>query len=303
MTFNTTTYGKWILTGEQAVIRGYPAIVFPLANYQLELRYHIDDCPLKIVTNSKHVDSIAKLWQSAWSNISNKPVQFSQQGRLEIHSNIPIGQGLGASAALCLAISRCVHHFSETPLSTWEFARQLENQFHGQSSGLDVLGSGSHQGIWFEKGQYHHLKLNWQPLWLLTHSQEIGKTAQAVAKVQALFKSNPTHAQALDLQMAHSTHLAAQALKLSQAEGQKKLCESMTLANDCFMQWGLVTDGMQEAIHRLKSLGALAVKPTGSGGGGFLLSLWPSEEKLETLVDEDKHLKIILPTGNKFHSF
>ena len=35
--FQTTTYGKWILAGEHAVIRGHGALVFPVHNKKLTL--------------------------------------------------------------------------------------------------------------------------------------------------------------------------------------------------------------------------------------------------------------------------
>ena len=37
--FETTTFGKWILAGEHAVVRGHEALVFPIKEKQLTLRY------------------------------------------------------------------------------------------------------------------------------------------------------------------------------------------------------------------------------------------------------------------------
>ncbi|MFI4919641.1 MAG: mevalonate kinase, partial [Legionellales bacterium] len=37
--FETTTFGKWILAGEHAVVRGHEALVFPIKEKQLHLQY------------------------------------------------------------------------------------------------------------------------------------------------------------------------------------------------------------------------------------------------------------------------
>lgn len=54
--FTTTTHGKWILTGEHAVLRGSPAIIFPIASRALTLNYQISQTPLQIefINNPDH---------------------------------------------------------------------------------------------------------------------------------------------------------------------------------------------------------------------------------------------------------
>jgi len=54
------------------------------------------------------------------------------------------------------------------------------------------------------------------------------------------------------------------------------LCEAINSAADCFTQWGLVSESLQQHMLRLHDAGAIAVKPTGSGGGGYVISLWES---------------------------
>jgi mevalonate kinase len=43
---------------------------------------------------------------------------------------------------------------------------------------------------------------------------------------------------------------------------------------ESFSGWGLTTGVLGDHIQQLKDYGALAVKPTGSGDGGYVLSLW-----------------------------
>jgi mevalonate kinase len=53
------------------------------------------------------------------------------------------------------------------------------------------------------------------------------------------------------------------------------LKKSIDQAYACFADWGLIHGALNEHIDLLKKNGALAVKPTGSGGeGGHVLSLW-----------------------------
>ncbi len=54
MNFKVETYGKWILAGEHSVLRGYPALVFPLKDRGLHLQYEESDQPIKVHFNGDH---------------------------------------------------------------------------------------------------------------------------------------------------------------------------------------------------------------------------------------------------------
>lgn len=297
MIFNTLTYGKWILCGEQSVLRGHPAIVFPLGNYRLNLSYTSTDQALEIICQPEHQSSVRKVWKQAWSK--DNPPDFVNKGILRIESSIPIGQGMGASAALCLAIARMVCQVSHTPDNIWREAKALEHLFHGQSSGLDILGSNSQQGAWFERGQSHPIHMTWRPKWLLTNSNEIGETAKAIQKVQTLCLEKPSFAKSIDNLMHDSVLLAKQALASAKPE-ITLLQRSMNQSRQCFEDWGLITPNMQKTINFLFQQGALAVKPTGSGGGGYLLSLW-SDNHIHLMPKGEKHLQITLPIDRTIH--
>lgn len=80
-------------------------------------------------------------------------------GYFHLHSTIPVGAGMGASAALCVAMSRwfCAQNMIELSQCN-DFAKELEHLFHGKSSGLDVAGVATEVGLYFKEGTTIPLK-------------------------------------------------------------------------------------------------------------------------------------------------
>ena len=268
--FETTTHGKWILAGEHAVLRGHPALVFPLHAKKLTLRYQ--------QTNSDFTVNDASMQPLLW-NVLKHGMQILGQSLDNIHgyfhldSNIPVGAGMGASASLSVAISRwfAAQNLLTSSITIQQFAKELEHLFHGQSSGLDIAGVAATSAIYFQEGVARPVKQAWQPRWFLSHCGEIGMTSPCIKTVQALWQENPEHAESIDQQMHLSVLKARSALEDT---NQPQLIQAINLAADCFLQWGLISTNLQQHMQMLSDAGALAVKPTGSGGGGYVVSLW-----------------------------
>jgi mevalonate kinase len=288
--FETKTYGKWILAGEHAVLRGCPALAFPLLTRSLELQYRSSQEPLSVDFAGPHGPEINLLFYGVLENAMTRlRVSEAPRGRFRVTNHLPIGAGLGASAALCGAISRWCEAQGWIMLDeVYEFARKLEDLFHGESSGVDLAVSLSAQGVRFVRGGERSVfKPAWWPNLYLSYSGQRGMTSDCVAKVKRLFETEAARAQALDQRMREAVELAEKSLSHSEPEAREQLRDSFELANSCFVDWGLSFGELERHIAELREAGAAAVKPTGSGGGGYVLSLWdgePSEKLRNQLV-------------------
>lgn len=287
--FHTTVCGKWILAGEHAVIRGAPAILFPLPFYKLQLFYQLKESPWHIELKGNLSESHRKIIQQVITHgfelLKKEAVTY---GTLTIENQIPFGSGLGASAALCTAISAWFAHSRWIPQHELiEFARQLENLFHGESSGADIAVTATQHSIYFVRNQLlEPFTPAWQPNWYLSHCGQQSATSDCLKTVSSLWKENPEKAKTIDDMMKSSVTLAKHALELNRTSGLPLLKEAIEQACHTFAQWKLISPTLKNHMDELMRAGALAVKPTGSGNGGYVLSLWPNDvtPKLDYLL-------------------
>lgn len=283
--FYSQTHAKWILAGEHAVVRGYSALVFPLHAKTMTLQYQENQQPLSAEFDGEQGDDLHLLF---WSVIEHglKKIQHDLNhttGHFVLSNNIPIGSGLGASAALCVNVGRWFawkQWISSEEI--FDFARYLEDLFHGKSSGLDLAGSLYDTGIHFRPQRsdaplIEPIQSVWQPQWYLSFSGQIGITSHCVRKVQQMHQDTPEQAQAWDVEMENCVQLAKQSLEMEKSQGLPLLIQAIERARLCFAAWGLLGSTVEAHLKALTQAGALAVKPTGSGDGGYVLSLWDKE--------------------------
>lgn len=276
-TYSST--GKWILGGEHAVLRGSEALVFPLPTLETSLIYEPSEKDL-----SAHFSGITGgTYQILFYGLVDRAMEIlgrsrsALKGTIHLASNLPLGNGLGASAALCVVVGKWLSKLGWLPESQLEsFCRELENLFHGESSGVDVAVILSGHPLVFSRGKGSEPLLPlWKPALYLSPSGQNGLTHSCVERVKMILQQNPPLGQKLDGQMAEAVQTMKKVLlETERRDSLEVLAGAIDEANACFQAWGLTEGVLDRERKLLLEAGALAAKPTGSGAGGFMLSLW-----------------------------
>lgn len=286
--FNLKIFGKCIIAGEHAVIRGSQALVVPVKEKFLEISYKNTSDEFKAEFEGLMKDELSLVFfgvlEKALNVINRKHSEL--KGELRLHNTVPVGAGLGASATLCVAVGRFLENLGWVSSGhLYEFCRQLENLFHGESSGIDIASTLSGKPIEFQRpSQITELKLNWKPKLYISFCGQRGMTAECVRMVKDLWTVKESDAAKIDQDMKDSVLLMKKSFSTTESDGLVDLIESINKARSCFERWGLTAGALDTHMKKLTEDGALAVKPTGSGRGGYVISLWRTEPKSADLI-------------------
>ena len=284
--FKTRVPAKWVLSGEHAVLRGATAIAIPHPSLGLELEFEPDgfgkggseiqvDPPSAQSLIVELLEAIGESWE--FGDRSFKV----PSGKLKIESNIPIGAGLGSSAALCVALTRWISQpVKMDGAEQIELAKTLEHRFHGRSSGMDVavISRGEPIAFMMEGSKIKSIGIKKLPRFTFHDTGLRARTSECVLRVEKFREESPLLALKIDEAMGEASRYALEGLVRfdggSEKEGLALLQRGMNQARECFYSWELVPGEAKRIEEDLLKQGALAVKMTGAGGGGMVVALW-----------------------------
>lgn len=270
------TPAKVILSGEHSVVYGKPALVSAI-DKKLIFNLSLDN---KIKNDS--LDFIAQIVKKF---LEKKKIQYVDQPySFEIRSEIPIGRGLGSSAALSVAaVAAFLEFYSGKKFGKEEInnlAYEVEKKFHQNPSGVDNTVS-CFGGLIFYRKEFEFLKnislLNFkipkkieENLFLIDSGQPKESTKEMVEWVREKYNKKPTLVDELLARIEKTT----KKMTVSLIKEDVELFSQMIMENEVYLEiLGAVSKKTKKLLEKLQSFGV--GKITGAGGrkegSGFIL--------------------------------
>ncbi len=266
-TAGATSAGKIILLGEHGVVYGRHALAVPIPDAVTvsvaaadELSHDLpDECVARIL------DELG-VGERGW--------------RIDVVSKLPLGKGLGSSAAIAVAMARAFSKelglgLDDARINAIAFAS--EQLAHGTPSGVDNTLSTYAQPMLFRNDgelQFEMIEMDETPPLVIAWGDETGKTSEQVADVRERYEQAPRHFDAVFDEMDALARAGAERLRNKEYE---ELGLLMNLCQGLLNGIGVSTPSLERMIDLARGSGAAGAKLTGAGGGGSIVALCPGK--------------------------
>lgn len=271
-------YSKLILVGEHAVVYGKPAIAIP---FPLKARATVKQFKGPIIFKTSfykgYIYEVPTQMKGIVECIKETLLVLNQPFKdleITIDSYIPIGRGLGSSAAIAIAIIRSLFSFYGHNLSQDELfylVEIAENYAHGNPSGLDMIASSSKHPIWFKREKESiPINLN-KPFYIVVaDTGKEGNTRKAVENVKNEYELDKRNIQKSLDKIERIVINSKKALINGDVD---LLGECLNLNQKELINLGVSDNNINELIDVAINCGALGAKLTGGGLGGCIIVL------------------------------
>jgi mevalonate kinase len=295
--------GKLILCGEHAVVYGQPALAMAIDRHtecravpgdddSAHITLHdINDSsswsPEQLQRHAAEIEKRYRLFQEgaldirrvtqsssdvpAWMiELVRRLSQTWRPCRLDLHSTIPLGSGMGSSAALLTSMTLALLHLYEvkyTKADLLELVLAGERIYHGHPSGIDPYVTIHGGMVRFQQGEAAPGPLLDTPMFLVHTGKPANSTGECVQQVRQLYGRSQIWPTFGDVCQQLET-----AIRNSQ---QAAVREAIRANHKLLVELGVVPARVQEFIMNIEETGG-AAKISGAGAvsgtaGGMVL--------------------------------
>jgi mevalonate kinase len=291
--------GKVILSGEHSVVYGYPAVVAAIG-LRCEVIASENGTGLTINAQdlnrsvSYSTDEIKRLLNGKviYPKIDNIAVAALEMGgsdlqaTIEIRSDIPVGAGLGSSAAVSVATIGAVADLLDKQPKSEEISKMAfhaEKIAHGTPSGIDNTIATYGGALRFQDGNITRkpTKSNF-PL-IIVNTKVPRNTKELVTNVRELKDKHPNSINSVLNSMAKITD---EFEKMFDEGALIRMGELFDVNQGLLDAIGVGHPKLSELIWQVRDLGALGAKLTGAGGGGCLIALTYNMEEAKKITQK-----------------
>ena len=297
-TVSSRAPGKIILSGEQFVVLGAPAVamavdlystidVMPSQSGRIEVTA---DIPLHLVGDAAKRSSVTKnqeLLEPLRLAVSATLDHLASKERsmhVDANCEIPIGAGLGSSASTAVATISAVAKSRETLLDRREIFKLAfipENYLHGHPSGVDQATCTYGGIIQFRKpSKIKAINVKRPPMILVCDS---GVHRSTKALVGSVVKRSRKQTDRFRTHLEEITTLSNGVVKALRDEDDNELGSLMNRNHELLRQIGVSTPRLDRLVAKARKAGALGAKLTGAGGGGCIISLC-ADKKIQSNI-------------------
>jgi mevalonate kinase len=219
--------GKLILSGEHAVVYGQPALAMAVNRYATatvtretlpQVLFDLADLAYRKRVSVEGLRNIKSRLKRKYQrfirgeysirDVLHKPFELAQFAlgvfadalnlslphgvKIRVQSDIPIGCGMGSSAATIISVMHAVSSYLEvaiTPDMLFELALQTENMQHGHSSGLDLRVAQSGGCLYLQDQTLQTRPIPALPMYLVNTGTPDTSTGECVETVKPHFQS------------------------------------------------------------------------------------------------------------------
>lgn len=297
--------GKTILTGEHAVVYGYPALLLPLS---LKVKCKLSEFEDDVLDGKVVIFALGEKSEFSWKEIdefykhqlvlASLKTSFDYFGikkrpgfKLKLESSIPIG-GFGSSTAVSAAIVKCVAKLVDKNISRlklWRLLIQIERLSGAKISGADQYVISHESFVKYQKNFHpEKIKLDSKILknFLIIQSGKPNcTTKECINFIAQQKRSNPGKIKDIFTHLAKEGKKMLICLKKDDSLGFFKTVKN---SGELLISLGVVSSDSVNLIRKIERLGGYlkltGAGTIGNGGSGGILCFSNNYKKIEAFL-------------------